>query len=128
MTIIQKTATMLLAGALALPALAAGPMAKAEIPFPFEAKGRTFAAGKYTVEANTQNGVITLRGEKGESAMLPTIPAGNPNVAKPAQLVFLKQGGSYTLAGGRIVTVGSGFEITRAKRVSGEKINVNLSR
>ena len=75
---------------------------RAEVPFSFEANGRHYAAGQYSVGPLSQMsvpGAIAIRNiGNGNSAVLGiSAPQGDSNWDKPGRLTFVKENGRYTL-------------------------------
>jgi hypothetical protein len=81
----------------------------ANIEFPFKVENRDFVAGKYTFNANLQNGTILLQGESGKGVILPILTRLSGR-GEEAAVVFDKEGDKYYLT--EIYVPGfDGFEI-----------------
>lgn len=67
----------------------------ANVPFPFELQGKTFAAGSYEVQRNTSPDLMTLRNTStGETVMALVVSRDTKPNGKNA-LIFEKTGGVY---------------------------------
>jgi len=78
-----------------------GAAIRADIPYDFVLRDKTFPAGKYTIQRTYSNvdspSILVLQGEK-ESAIFDTLFASTNNPAKSTQLVFDVADGVYYLA------------------------------
>jgi len=75
---------------------------RAEVPFSFEANGRHYAAGEYSVGPLSQvsvPGAIAIKNLENRSSAVLGITAlqGDDNWDKPGRLTFVKENGRYTL-------------------------------
>jgi hypothetical protein len=75
---------------------------KANVPFTFVVNGRTFPAGKYTIQRDdTSSSVLLIRGEKNDqpATFVATTPDGghDPAGSQPA-LTFKRQENQYRLS------------------------------
>jgi hypothetical protein len=98
-SIFAIAATAFVLFAAAVPSFAAGIAARAtaEVPFAFELGGASMPAGKYVFETRPINSLLVVTDPTGRNRALLTFPAGNPNGASEARLVFEKQGTHYRL-------------------------------
>jgi len=84
----------------------AGLLARAEIPFQFQAGGKLMPPGLYTIEPTSVPGTVQVRGAGGSAVLLTiTVPQQRPDGA--AALVFDKTSGTPRLAGIRYSTPNS---------------------
>lgn len=75
---------------------------RAEVPFSFDANGKHYAAGQYSVGPMSQvsaPGAIAIQNLKNGNAAILGINSlhGDANWDKPGQLTFVKENGRYTL-------------------------------
>jgi hypothetical protein len=71
------------------------------VPFSFVIEGKTYPAGNYTFARLDANGgdssQIIMRGSKGESIILDTVPTVSTSAASDTHLIFEKVAGQYFL-------------------------------
>jgi hypothetical protein len=99
----------------------------ANIDFPFKVENRAFVAGKYTLDANLQDGTITLRSAStGKGVILPitTRLSGRDD---EASVVFDKDGSNYYLT--EVYMPGlDGFEIKGGLTTKHTHVKVKASK
>jgi hypothetical protein len=88
----------------------------AEVPFAFEAAGKSFPAGMYTVEPVSSSVVMIHNAASGETAVLMASPASVMEVPKPG-MVFDKSPAVATLSGVNL-TSGVALTIASPKRLT----------
>ncbi|MCU0246441.1 MAG: hypothetical protein MUC42_07695 [Bryobacter sp.] len=71
---------------------------RAKIPFDFVVAGKTLRAGNYTLELNANQYLVTIRGERGDSAIsfLERSGAATNETLSP-RLTFQKKDGKFVL-------------------------------
>jgi hypothetical protein len=67
------------------------------VPFSFSARDRTMPSGTYTVQLDTENNVVVLRGEQKEALMVLAISQELRQPAAHSELVFHRYGSRYIL-------------------------------
>ena len=101
--IIQASAMVLLVLAISVGAKAQSDQYRAEIPFSFEAAGKHYEAGKYSVgplsQVSSPGGIAIRDLQNGNARMLGVNSVqGDNKWDKPGTLSFLKVGGQYRLS------------------------------
>jgi hypothetical protein len=104
--------------------------ARADVPFDFVVDGKIMKAGTYKFQTTTFMGVLVLAEHNGRlMTYLPGVPVGNPNARTNPRIVFLKQGGTYTLNQIWMHGIGAGHQLATPKADPGHvHVAVNLSR
>ncbi len=82
----------------------------AEVPFAFNAAGKTFPAGVYTVEPVASGVIMIHNAASGETAAMMASPAMIAKVPQPG-MVFDKSTGAATLSG---INLSNGMSLTIA--------------
>ena len=88
----------------------------AEVPFAFEAAGKSFPAGVYTVEPVSGGVIMIHNAASGETAAIMASPATLVEIPKPG-MVFDKSAALATLSGVNL-TNGVSLTIAPAKRLA----------
>ena len=88
----------------------------ADVPFAFEAAGKSFPAGVYTVDSISGGVIMIHNATSGEAAAMMASPATMASVAKPG-MVFDKSSDVATLAGVNL-TSGLTLTVAPAKRLT----------
>ena len=87
--------------ALGLPALkaASGASLRVRVPFDFVVEGHELPAGDYSIEPDSQNGLLIIQGYgSGRVASVFTTPSGSWNGNSSPSLLFSESGGSRVLS------------------------------
>jgi hypothetical protein len=79
-------------------ALAADARARAEVPFAFEANGRSFQPGTYYFESGVWHGVLAISDANGNKFLMAVVPMGNPNKPVTPQLRFVRTSAKCALS------------------------------
>ena len=109
-------------------AQANGAILRADIPYDFVLRDKTFPAGKYTIQRTYSTGdspsLLVLQGEK-DSAIFDTLASNSNDPAKSTHLVFDVADGVYFLSKIRVKGSTSGSDILKtrseAKRIAQAK-------
>ncbi len=88
----------------------------AEVPFAFEAAGKSFPAGAYTVDSISGGVIMIHNAASGETAAMMASPATLAEIPKPG-MVFDKSASLATLSGVNL-TSGMTLTIAPAKRLT----------
>ncbi len=88
----------------------------AEVPFAFEAAGKNFPAGVYTVDSIAGGVIMIHNASSGETAAVMASPAAYEAIPKPA-MVFDKSADLATLSGVNL-TSGLTLTVAPAKRLT----------
>lgn len=88
----------------------------AEVPFAFEAAGKSFPAGVYTVESVSGGVIMIHNAASGEAAAMMASPMALVEIPKPG-MVFDKSASLATLSGVNL-TNGVSLSIAPAKRLT----------
>ena len=103
-------------------------VAKVQVPFQFQAAGKTMPAGDYTVATNVANGLVSMADVTGHKALLPGKRIEPLQEDQKARLVFQRTGEKYSLTTiwtgpGRL-----GYEVPAAKKAAGERVEIAVVR
>ena len=88
----------------------------AEVPFAFEAAGKSFPAGVYTVDSISSGVIMIHNAASGETAAMMALPASLAEIPK-AGMVFDKSASLATLSGVNL-TSGLALTVAPAKRLT----------
>ncbi len=102
--------------ALGLPALVSASSAslRVKVPFDFVVDGHKLPAGDYSIEPDSQNGLLIIQGYgTGRVASVFTTPSGSWNGSSSPSLLFSETGGSRVLS--RVQFAGGPARLVPAK-------------
>ena len=109
-------------------------IARATVPFGFDASSSTMPAGQYDVRRELGSSFIHITDEKGHTRTFLTNNIGNPNVASKPRLVFERTSTGFRLAqvylgdsGGYAIQAPKSAQVNVAKAEQPERIEIALA-
>ena len=109
-------------------------IARATVPFGFDASNASMAAGQYDIRRDLGSQFIYLTDEKGVTRSFLSSNIGNPNVATRARLVFERTAAGYRLSqvylgegGGYAIQGPKSTPMTVAQAEQPERIEIALA-
>ncbi len=106
-----RSAAMVAAVALALPAFGQTARARVEVPFAFEAGGRMMPAGEYSFERQSGSWQLTVREASGKQSTVLATPGKSEANPIESKVIFERSGGSYRLAEVQLAGAAYGMRI-----------------
>jgi len=126
---ILGVAILILAAALVL---SAGPvaavMARAEVPFAFQANGQAFEAGTYLFETGGWSGIMMMTDPSGRKYLMPVLPLGDPNRRVEPRLCFVRTDRGLALSEVWMNAGSGGHKVNSPAPMRPEKVEVALAR
>jgi len=122
--------TTLLAGVLAAVATtvsAETALVNVNVPFSFEAAGKTLPAGTYSIDQPTNGGVVMIRGNQPDSSVLVLAINAGPTAGNKAGVTFTRRAGVAVMSTIE-VPGGSSYNLVEPEHKTAAAVRVALPR